>query len=235
MSACCFTLRFYVTEQFLSLNPMNQILLASSFSSAAFSPLSAFMKLKWFRALLWLKSESVSHSVVSDSLQTLGLQPSRLLCPWDFPGKNTEVGSHSLLQGIFLTQGLNPDLPSKPPGRPFALIRIWLQEMLWLIWFSIQNAETFSTWATGLLYFLIIHVFTALSSLIALKKVPFAFTSWESQFLGRLIRSPGVPKALPRGLGFSRRKYSSRILKEEERTKVGVFFFFLLHSLVLVT
>ncbi|KAB0361993.1 hypothetical protein FD754_006149 [Muntiacus muntjak] len=29
----------------------------------------------------------------------------RLLCPWDFPGKNTGVGGHFLLQGIFLTQG----------------------------------------------------------------------------------------------------------------------------------
>ena len=31
----------------------------------------------------------------------------RLLCPWDFPGINTGVGSHSLLQGIFPTHGLN--------------------------------------------------------------------------------------------------------------------------------
>ena len=31
----------------------------------------------------------------------------RFLCPWDFPGKNTGVGCHFLLQGIFLTQGLN--------------------------------------------------------------------------------------------------------------------------------
>ena len=31
----------------------------------------------------------------------------QLFCPWDFPGKNTGVGSHSLLQGIFLTQGSN--------------------------------------------------------------------------------------------------------------------------------
>jgi len=40
-----------------------------------------------------------------------GLQPARLLCPWDFPGKNIGVGCHSLLQGIFLTQGLNQGLP----------------------------------------------------------------------------------------------------------------------------
>ena len=49
------------------------------------------------------KSESVSWSVVSDSLH--GPEPARLLCPWNFPGKNIGVGSHFLLQGIFLTQG----------------------------------------------------------------------------------------------------------------------------------
>ena len=39
-----------------------------------------------------------------------GLQPARLLCPRDFPGRNTGVGSLSLLQGIFPTQGSNPGL-----------------------------------------------------------------------------------------------------------------------------
>ena len=33
-----------------------------------------------------------------------GLQPARLLCPWDFPGKNTGMSCHFLLQGIFLTR-----------------------------------------------------------------------------------------------------------------------------------
>ena len=32
-----------------------------------------------------------------------GLQPTRLLCPWHFPSRNTGVGCHFLLQGIFLT------------------------------------------------------------------------------------------------------------------------------------
>ena len=36
---------------------------------------------------------------MSGSLWPHGLEPSRLLCPWDFPGKNTGMGSHSLLQG----------------------------------------------------------------------------------------------------------------------------------------
>ena len=49
----------------------------------------------------------VSCSVRSDSLRPHGLQPARLLCPWDFPGKNTGMDCHFLLQGILLTQGLN--------------------------------------------------------------------------------------------------------------------------------
>ena len=54
---------------------------------------------------------ALSRSVVSDSLQRHGQQPSRLLCPWNFPGKNTGVGCYFLLQGIFPTLGLNPGLP----------------------------------------------------------------------------------------------------------------------------
>ena len=53
----------------------------------------------------------VSCSVVSDCLQLHGLQPDKLLCPWNSPVKNTGVGCCSLLQGIFLTQGSNLDLP----------------------------------------------------------------------------------------------------------------------------
>ena len=54
---------------------------------------------------------SVSCSVLSDSLQPHGVQPVRLLCPWNSPGKNTGLGRHSRLQEIIPTQGLNPDLP----------------------------------------------------------------------------------------------------------------------------
>ena len=63
--------------------------------------------------------------------------PIRLLCPWDFPGKNTGMGCHALLQGIFLTQGLNPrfshllhwqegSLPLAPPGKPHHQRRRWI-------------------------------------------------------------------------------------------------------------
>ena len=69
------------------------------------------------------------HSVISNSLRPHGLQPARFLCPWDSPGKNTGVGCHALLQGIFPIQGLNPcflcllqwqagSLPLVPPGKP---------------------------------------------------------------------------------------------------------------------
>ena len=48
--------------------------------------------------------------VVSNSLQSQGLYPTRLLCPWDYPSKSTGVGCHFLLQKIFLTQGSKPCL-----------------------------------------------------------------------------------------------------------------------------
>ena len=41
---------------------------------------------------------------------TMDCSPARLLCQQDFSGKNTGVGCHFLLQGIFPTQGLNPQL-----------------------------------------------------------------------------------------------------------------------------
>ena len=54
--------------------------------------------------------DSLSLSLVPQSCPILwphGLQPARLLCPWDSPGKNTGVGCHFILQGTFLTQVLN--------------------------------------------------------------------------------------------------------------------------------
>ena len=64
-------------------------------------------------------------SVVSNSVRPHGLQPTRLLRPWDSPGKNTGVGCHFLLQGNIPTQGLNPSpalqtdsLPAQLQGKP---------------------------------------------------------------------------------------------------------------------
>ena len=58
------------------------------------------------QAPLQTERESESHSIVSDSLQ-----PHELCSPWNSPGQYTGVCSCSFLQGIFPTQGSNPDLP----------------------------------------------------------------------------------------------------------------------------
>ena len=64
-------------------------------------------------------------------------EPARLLCPWDFSGKDTGVGCHFLLQGLFQTQGLNPHLlqapalasrffTAEPPGKPIFMLLLLL-------------------------------------------------------------------------------------------------------------
>ena len=60
---------------------------------------------------------NASHSVMSNSLATPWVtvhgtvHETVLYSPWNSPGQNTGVGNLSLLQGIFLTHGLNPSLP----------------------------------------------------------------------------------------------------------------------------
>ena len=49
-----------------------------------------------------------------DSLQHYGLQPTRLLCPWDSPGKNTGLGCHALLQGNLPNPGIKPASLTSP-------------------------------------------------------------------------------------------------------------------------
>ena len=71
----------------------------------------------------------VSFSVVSHSLRPYGLWPTRHLCRWNSPGKNTEVGSHSLHRGNLPNPGIKPGSPalqagsllSEPPGKPWAI------------------------------------------------------------------------------------------------------------------
>ena len=73
-------------------------------------------------------------SVVSGSVQPYGLEPARVLCLWDSPDKNTGVGCHFLLQGIFPNQGSNSHLlhllhwqedssTAEPPGKPTSMLR----------------------------------------------------------------------------------------------------------------
>ena len=61
-----------------------------------------------------------------DSLRSYGLQPARLLCPRDSPGKNTAVGCHILHPGDLPDPGIEPgspelqadSLPPDPQGKP---------------------------------------------------------------------------------------------------------------------
>ena len=63
------------------------------------------------RLVCWGTNQSLcAYSVASDYFRPHGLSPARLLRPWDCPCENTGGGCHCLLQGIFLTQGLNPCL-----------------------------------------------------------------------------------------------------------------------------
>ena len=66
-------------------SPVSGILQARTLEWVAISFSNESEKWKW------------SHSVVSDSLRPYGLQPTRLLLPWDFPGKSTGLGCHCLL------------------------------------------------------------------------------------------------------------------------------------------
>ena len=69
------------------------------------------------------------QSCPTNSLWPYGLQLTKVLSPWDSPGKNTGVGYHALLQGIVPTQEMSPHqlhllhlqtgcLPLAPPGKP---------------------------------------------------------------------------------------------------------------------
>ena len=69
-------------------------------------PLLFFTSLSFSVFIERKESESASHSVASNSLG-----PHRLYIPWNSPVQNTGVGSLSLLQGIFPTQGWNPGYP----------------------------------------------------------------------------------------------------------------------------
>ena len=87
---------------------------------------TAYPTLYW-----WAHACMRACSVVSDSLQPHGLQPTRLLCPWDSPGKKTGVGAISFSSG-FSKPGTEPALlvspapagrffTSEPPGKPILM------------------------------------------------------------------------------------------------------------------
>ena len=71
------------------------------------SPMHESEKWKW------------SCSVVSDYSWPHGLQPTRLLCPWDFPGKSTGVGCHCLLRPVsYITPNKTKDKEMPQSQKP---------------------------------------------------------------------------------------------------------------------
>ena len=72
-------------------------------------------KKRWSVHVCWMEqniltyNESVSCSIVSNSLRVYGLQPTRLLCPWDSPGQTTGVDC-LLIPGDLPNPGVEPDL-----------------------------------------------------------------------------------------------------------------------------
>ena len=104
-----------------------------------------------------------SCSVVSNSLRPHGLQPTRLLSPWDSPGKNTGVGCHFLLQGIFWTQGSNPGVK---PG------------------FQALEAD-FNLWATREAHFLISHSLNSGYENTWECRLSSSFLSWDFHIYNR--------------------------------------------------
>ena len=71
--------------------------------------------------------QNAKSSVVSDTLWPHGLWPARFLCPLNFPDRNTGVGCHFLLQGIFPRPGIEPWSLTSPAlaGRFFTTSTTW--------------------------------------------------------------------------------------------------------------
>ena len=95
------------------------------------------------------------YSAMSNSLPSHELQPTRLLCPWDSPGKNTGVGCHALLQGIFPGPGIEHTSPvslalaggfftTKPLGKPRIvqiILKVFCFTRMTYSWFSVQAKQ----------------------------------------------------------------------------------------------
>ena len=118
------------------------------------------------------------------------LQPIRLLRPWDFPGKNTGVGRHFLLQGIFPTHTMNPHSPALA-GRFFTRVTreahyIKKQTMFYVTVFYIKQEEQsykvcintdFYNYLCSYLYLFLLNMYLIfVSGLISAWRSPFGIS-----------------------------------------------------------
>ena len=91
---------------------------------------------------------------MSDSLWPYGLWPARLLYPRDSPGKNTGVGCHLFLSGIFLTQGSNlHPLHWHSDSLLLSYLLIWYL----FIFFSELSVSVFGLFCNQIVCFLIVE------------------------------------------------------------------------------
>ena len=102
-----------------------------------------------YNKVLWGNRKHVSAQSGLILYDPMNYSPPGSPCPWNFQSKNTGVGCHFLLQGIFLTQKSNPSLlsllhwqedslPRAPPGKPARIIisTQWFlaKRQCWLSW-----------------------------------------------------------------------------------------------------
>ena len=137
-----------------------QVLFSTMIKKKILNPRLTDWKGRTLNALLgiWHHRHYPVLYLVTQSLRPRGLQPARLLCPWDSPGKNTGVGCYALLQGIFLTQGSNPRLLCcrwtvyrlSHQGKPQIMLTGLKQNLLKLMSLSITPAKKLNTIKTQL-------------------------------------------------------------------------------------
>ena len=120
------------------------------------------------------------------TLQPTGLQPDRLLCPWNSPGKNTEVSCHSLFPLSFFSSslfhfpfsflpniGIEPrslsgktdSLPSEPPGK---VSQLYIQ--IYPLSFLDSNKNPLNSTGNSIQYSVMIYM-----EIQNLKKEPYVF------------------------------------------------------------
>ena len=92
----------------------------------------------------WSEKWKWSCSVVSDSSRPHELQPTRLLCPWDFPGKSTGVGCHHLLRGRYYSATKSNEL------------LMWSMQQHEWIWKTLKNKRN---WIQKSEYCMILLIF----------------------------------------------------------------------------
>ena len=137
-------------------------------------------------------------SAMPDSLRCHGLQPARLLCPWDFPGKSTGVGCHFLLQCMKVKSEsevaqscptLRDPMDCSPPG---SSARGIFQARV-LEWGAIAFSDR--------------HIYTALNGSVLDFRMHVRV--YRHSVMPDSLRPHGLPVACqgPLSMGFSRREY----------------------------